>query len=68
MVEEEEEERIVKPRPSPGVVRRGSMEGLIREGYKRIGPKIWLQFLWRKRESQSNIFVTLCVPSSDHHL
>ena len=34
---EEEEERIVKPLPSPGVLRRGSIEGLLREiEYKNV--------------------------------
>ena len=54
--EEEDEERIVNPRPSPGVVRRGSVEGLLRKRYKRIGPKIWLQFLKRETVSQRTFY------------
>ena len=32
----EDEERIVKPLPSPGVVRRGSIEGLLRSSAIRL--------------------------------
>ena len=36
MVVEEEVERIVKPLPSPGVLRRGSIEGLLRSSALRL--------------------------------